>query len=389
VAGVGGVVARVLRSRAWRANIRVGQARGGILAAGIAFFGVFSLFPLLVLGFAAAGLVIGGNQRLQDTIVDFATQALPGVIGDGRQGGGQRGDDALVSAQELLTQATDTTVLGLSAVLGVGALLFTGLGWIAALREGIRGMFEMPVMALDPVRAKLFDLAVLLTLGSLIVASALVSIITQTFTEELLRLVGLEGSQVGNLVTGTLAFLILLALNTVLFSMLYRVLARSRAPYRAVVGGAALAAFGVVLLQVLVGVLLGNAAGGFGFLTAFVPILALFIWLNLNARVMLLGAAWVAVGPSPAAEAERVEAEVEADVEAEVDDANRRPAAKLPPVLPERWTDRTVLGAGVVLGASAFALAHLAGGAARTAGAGLRSLLRSDDRGPDDRSSDD
>ena len=362
MAGAGGLVARVLRSRAWRANTRVGQARGGILAAGIAFFGVFSLFPLLVLGFAAAGLVIGGNQQLQDTIVSFATQALPGIIGDGPNDKG-----ALVSAQELLSQATDTNVLGLSAVLGVGVLLFTGLGWIAALREGIRGMFDLPVMALDPVRAKLFDLAVLLSLGTLIVASALVSVITQTFTEELLRLVGLTGSQIGNLVTGALAFLIGLALNTALFSVLYRVLARSRAPYRTVVGGAALAAFGVVLLQVLVGVVLGNVGGGFGFLVAFVPILTLFVWLNLTARVMLLGAAWVAVGPAPAAEVDDVE----------VPDA--QPAPKLPPVLPERWTDRTVLGAGVVLGASAFALAHLAGGAARTAGAGLRSLLRSDD----------
>ena len=54
-------------------------------------------------------------------------------------------------------------------------------------------------------------------------------------------------------------------------------------------------------------------------------------------------------------------------------------APKLPPVLPVRWTDRTVLGAGVVLGASAVARLQLAGGAARTVGAGLRSLLRPDD----------
>jgi len=370
VAGIGGLVGRLLRTRAWRANIRVGQSRGGILAAGIAFFGVFSLFPLLVLGFAAAGLVVGGNQQLQDTIVGFATKALPGVIGRKDASGAT---DALVSAEDLLAQATDTTVVSVSAALGVAALLFTGVGWIGALREGIRGMFEMPVMALDPVRAKLFDLAVLLSLGTLIVASALISVVTQTFTEEVLRLVGLEGSQVGNVVTGTIVFVFGVALNSVLFTVLYRVLARSTAPYRTIVGGAAVAAVGVTLLQVVVGYVLGNPGGGFGFLQAFVPILALFVWLSLNARVMLFGAAWVAVGPSPVAEAARVEAEAEAD------DADRRPAPKLPPVLPERWTDRTVLGAGVVLGASAFALAHLAGGAARTAGAGLRSLLRSDD----------
>lgn len=372
MAGVGGLVTRVLRSRAWQANTRVGQSRGGILAAGIAFFGVFSLFPLLVLGFAAAGLAIGGNEALQRTIVDYATTALPGIVGDGSPG-----SEALVSADTLLEQATDTSVVGLSAALGVGALLFTGLAWIGALREGIRGMFQMPVMAVDIVRGRLYDLAVLLSLGSLIVASAVVSVVAQTFTAELLELVGLAGSVVGEALSRILVFLLGLGLNTALLTVLYRVLARSRAPYRTVVGGAALAAFGVVVLQLIVGVLLRNVGGGFSFLSAFVPILTLIIWLNLNARVILFGAAWVAVGPSgPTVVAASQDA---ADPTKDEPQARAPQLAPLPAVLPVRWTDRAVLGAGVVLGASGFALVRLVGSAARTAGGGLRSLVRDDD----------
>jgi membrane protein len=83
-------MARFLHSRAWRTYTRAWEARAAIMAAGIAFFGVFALFPLLVLGFAAAGLVIGGNQRLQDTIIGFATRSLPpNIVGredaEGRQ----------------------------------------------------------------------------------------------------------------------------------------------------------------------------------------------------------------------------------------------------------------------------------------------------------------
>lgn len=360
MAGTGGAVSRFLRSRTWRAYTRDWEARGRILSAGIAFYGVFSLFPLLVLGLAAAGAVVGGNQQLQDEIVAFAVQALPGVIGEGK--------DALVSADDLLERATSTTVLGWSAVLGVGALLFTGLGWIAALREGIRGMFGMPVMALDPVRAKLYDLLVLLTLGLLIVSTALVSVVTQTLTAELLRLVGLEGSAVGTVVTKGLVLLVGLVLNTGLFVVLYRVLAHSSTPYRTLLSGAALAAAGVVLLQLLVGVLLRNVGGGAGFLSAFVPVLALFVWLNLNARVILFGAAWASVGPVPA--------EVAAGSQEAVAVAPVAPARPLPPVLPARWTDRAVLGAGVVLGASAVAVVQAAGGAARAATDGLRRVGR-------------
>ncbi len=364
---MGALVGRLLRSRGWRTWSRVGQTRGGILAAGIAFFGVFSLFPLLVLGFAVAGIVVGGNQRLQDEIVGLAVQALPGVIGRSAD------SDALVSAEELLATATSTTVVGLSAALGVLTVLYTGLGWIGALREGIRAMFEAPVMELDPVRAKLYDLAVLLTLGILIVATALVSVVTQAFTEELLQLVGLEGSAVGNVVTSSVAFVVVVGLNTALFTVLYRVLAHRSKAWREVAGGALLAAVGVAVLQVLVGVVLGNVGGGLGFLSAFVPVLALFVWLNLNARVMLLGAAWVAVGPTP--EPGPSAAEVEA---AEQAARALEPAPPLPPVLPARWTDRAVLGAGVVLGATSVALLQATGGALRAATAGLRRVARDD-----------
>jgi membrane protein len=274
-----------------------------------------------------------------------------------------------VSAQDLLEQATDTSVLGVSAALGVAVLLVTGLGWISALREGIRSMFQMPVMALDPVRSKLYDLAVLLSLGTLIVLIALVSVVTQAFTEDLLQLVGLEGSQVGNLVTSTIVFVVSFALNTVVFTVLFKVLARSTSPYRAIVGGAALAAFGIAVLQVLVGVVLGGVGGGFGFLKTFVPILALIVWLNLNARVLLFGAAWVAVGPTGGPEA----------ATADVADRPAVVAPPLPPVLPPRWTDRVVLGAGVVLGASAVGLATVVRGGVRAAGGGLREMLRRDD----------
>ena len=81
----GTLAARFLRSRAWRTYTRSWEARAAILAAGIAFFGVFALFPLLVLGFAAAGLVIGGNQRLQDTIIGFAIDPATGMLIEPRE----------------------------------------------------------------------------------------------------------------------------------------------------------------------------------------------------------------------------------------------------------------------------------------------------------------
>ncbi|MGJ7440208.1 YihY/virulence factor BrkB family protein [Aquipuribacter sp. MA13-6] len=355
-----GLLGWVMRSRPYRANERLGQARGGILAAGIAFYGVFSLFPLLTLGFTAMGLWLGNNVAVQQQLIEFVETSLPGLVGEG--------DSAIVAPDTLLAGATDTTVLGISAVVGVLTLLYTGLGWIAALREGIRGVFRLPTMRLDPVRAKLFDLAVMLSLGSLIVASALANVAAQSFTEQLLDLLGLDRTPVGNVVVSAVVLTGAVLLNTALFTMLYRVLAHTDARLRSVVPGALLAALGVAALQLAVGAVLGNVGANAGFLaSAAIPILTLFVWLNLNARVMLFGAAWVAVGrhPDPPVLDDEVPPRVPLP----------RPS---PPVLPRRWSDRALLGAGVVLGATALGIVRVANGAAKAAGDGVRTLVRGD-----------
>ena|GEM_PF-3529855 len=360
VAGVMALLGWVMRSRPLRANARLGQSRGGILAAGIAFYGVFSLFPLLTLGFTAVGLWLSGNEAVQQQIVDFVERSLPGLVGTG--------EGAVVDANELLASATDTTVLGLSAVIGLVVLLYTGLAWIAALREGIRGVFRLPTMQVDIVRAKLYDLAVMLTLGTLIVASALVNVTAQSFTEQALDLLGLERTQAGRLAARTVVFLGAVLLNTVLFTVLYRVLARTSVRLRSVAVGALLAALGVAALQLGVGVVLGGVGSNAGPLgSAAIPILTLFVWLNLNARVMLFGASWVAVGRHP-----------EPDL-SDYEVGERVPLPRpVPAVLPRRWSDRALLGAGVVLGATALGALRVANGAARAAGDGVRSLVRGD-----------
>ncbi|WP_380167327.1 YihY/virulence factor BrkB family protein [Jannaschia sp. R86511] len=365
VAAVTGLVGRVLRSRPYRANVRLGQARGGILAAGIAFFGVFSLFPLLTLGFTAVGLWLSGNPDVQQQIVAIVQGSIPGLLGD--EAAVEDGS-AIVSADTLLAGATDSTVLGLSALIGLATLLYTGLGWIAALREGIRGVFRLPTFQVDVVRAKLYDLAVMLTLGTLIVASALVNVATQSLMEQVLDLLGLDSTTVGRAVVRVVVFSGFVLLNTALFTVLYRVLARTTAALRTVVVGALLAALGVGALQLGVGLVLGNVGSGAGFLgSAAIPVLTLFVWLNLNARVMLYGASWVAVGPVP--EPDLSDYEVGERVPLP------RPAG---PVLPRRWSDRALLGAGVVLGATALGALRVADGAARAAGQGVRHLVRGD-----------
>lgn len=372
---VGRIIGAVFRSRPWRANARLGASAGTVLAAGIAFYGFFSLFPLLAVGFTVLGLVARGNEQLQADVLAYLQEALPveGVFAE--PGGG----DGLVDPAELVGTVTSGAVLGWTGVVALGTLIFTGVGWISALRGGIRGVFELPPTAIDPVRAKLLDLGVLLSLGLLVVVSALTSVVANTLMTQLLAAVGVEGSALGGATARVAVFVTLAVLDTLLFVLLFRALGRMALGWRQLLGGAAVTAVLVGVLKLFAGVLLGGAAGQPA-LAAFAVPIGLLVWFNLTARATLFGAAWAAVGPAAA------EARVPAVRKVPAEPVAGRPAgpAMQPvrhppaPVLPERLTDRVVLGSGVVLGVAVTVLLNGAGAAARTVGEGLRALVRHD-----------
>lgn len=390
-AALGRAVGAFLRSRPWRANARLGQARGNVLAAGIAFYGFFSLFPLLGLGFALLGWVARGDEQLQGNVVAYLQNAVPvdGVFVESPSG-----QDPLVDPDALVRTVTSEPVLGWAGLLAVGVLLFTASGWLSALRGGIRSVFLLPPLPVDIVRAKLMDLAVAPTLGLLVVASALVSVTANTLTEQLLELLGLGDSGVGSVAARLVVVVAVGVLDTVLFMLLYRVLARAGLPWRQLASGAVVAAVLVGLLKLFGGVLLGGAADR-PVLAAFAVPVALLVWLNLTGRATLFGASWAAVGVAPegvpsdarpgAAEGSQGAVAGEAAPAADARPSGARPVGARPvvvqrrtptPALPERWTDRVVLGAGIVLGATGAVLLSGAGAAARAATEGLRSATR-------------
>jgi hypothetical protein len=57
---------------------KYGDDQAGNLAALIAFYGFFSLFPLLLVFVSILGLLLQGNPQLQQSITDSALKELPG-----------------------------------------------------------------------------------------------------------------------------------------------------------------------------------------------------------------------------------------------------------------------------------------------------------------------
>ena len=111
----------------------------------------------MALAFTIFGVLLQGNPQWLDEIKDYLNQTLPGFIQDG-------GTEGLIP---LTIPSGDTlTVTGL---IGLAGLLFAGLGWLGALRDGIRTIFGVKGEPGNFVTNKLRDLGVLVILGLAIV----------------------------------------------------------------------------------------------------------------------------------------------------------------------------------------------------------------------------
>lgn len=379
MASPSGLIHRLQASLLWRAWQRYGQARGGVLAGGMAYVAFFSLFPALAVGFTVFGLVVGDHADLQQRVIESVNDGLGTVIitPHGATGG-------VVSIDDL----TGSNALTIAGIIGLVGFLFTGLGWLDAMREGIRAMFGQPTLEGNVVKTKLRDLLVLATIGVVLLASAIGGVAVSGATGALLRWVGLEGSVPGRLLLGAVSTLLLLAVDVLVFMVIFRLLSGVQVPRHDFWDAALFGGIGLGILKLFAGILL-NSAGNNKFLATAGVLLGLLVWLNLVSRLTLVAAAWGATvaidrghlsehslgSPAPAlpmqrqaagsATATRPAASVRPIA---VGTAVGVPAPAVPftPVVSPRSADRISVVAGAVLGAAGLFAVRTAAGAVRS-----------------------
>jgi membrane protein len=351
------LLARLQATRAWRAWQRYGAARGGVLAGGVTYLGFFSLVPALVLGFAVFGAVLRHQPDLFARVVSTISDTLPGIVRD------RAHPDGLIDASAPPAPNALTVAGAVSAVL----MLLSGLGWVDALREGVRAVFGRPVLASGPVTGRLRDVAVLATLGTGLLVTGVLSTVTSAAASWLLGLVGVQdASLAGRLTLRVLATLVVLVADTALMVGVLRVLSGGRPARADVLQGALVGGIGLGVLKLASGLLLRSAANK-PVLASFAVIVGLLVVLNLISRVMLISAAWTATAADDRAAALAVRSADGVPVA-----PSSRPLGPREDVLPsfgQRSGDRTAVLAGAVLGVSAAV-------AARTVREGARAAVR-------------
>ncbi|MEP7033992.1 MAG: YihY/virulence factor BrkB family protein [Actinomycetota bacterium] len=339
------LLARLQASKAWRAWKRYSDARGNILAAGIGYFAFFSIFPAVALAFTVYGFVLGGHPGLLASVADSLNANLPGFVQDAQH------PDGLIPIK-----APQASALTITGVIAFVALVLAGMGWLGAVREGIREVFGAKGPPGSLIATKLRDLAVLFTIGLGIALSAVLTTVTGSAAGWIAERIGMSGE---GWIVKAAGFVISVAADTGLMMLLLRVLSGVRVPWRHLSQGALVGGVGFSLLKLSASTLLPRVTANPLFASVAI-VVGLLFWVNLIARLTLISAAWAA-GDADDGGVLGVHAPGGGPDEAAPTGAVR--AASDPvPALGGRSGDRVTLAAGAVLGAfmalAAGALAH-------------------------------
>lgn len=290
-----GIIARVQRLIAWamrtkpaRVFQRYSSERGPILASGLAYSAIFAVFAGLWVGFSIIGAVISEDLGLRTTVIRTIAEAVPGLIDTGLNEGAIDPDDLLNTAAFTWT--------GSLALIG---LLVTALGWLAAARDAVRVLFDLPPLTGNVVVLKLKDLGIAIGFGALLIVSAALTFLGTQATDLVLGAVGLGDTVVATVLSRIVSLAVMFAIDVVVLGALFRVLAGLHIPFAQLRSGTLIGAVLLGALKVLGTALLGGATSN-PLLASFAVIIGLLIFFNLVCQVILVSAAWVSVSVTDA-----------------------------------------------------------------------------------------
>jgi len=331
------LLTRFRASKAWGAWKRYGQARGNILAAGVGYFAFFSIFPAVALAFTVFGFVLRGHPELLGSIADNVNANLPGFVKDAQH------PDGLI-----LIRAPHAAALTITGAVAFVSLVLAGMGWLGAVREGVRAVFGVHGSAGSLISNKLRDLGVLFTLGLGIALSAVLTSVVGVSAGWIAERIGMFGE---GWILVLAVFAVSVLSDTGLMLLLLRVLSDVPVPWRDLLQGALVGGVGFSLLKLSATTVLPRVTANPLFASIAI-VIGLLFWLNLIARLTLISAAWAANdvdairtdglhsldhGPDP--------------VPMTGTSATRGDSL---PTFGARSGDRTTLAAGAVLGAAAL-----------------------------------
>jgi YihY family inner membrane protein len=239
---------------------KFGNDQAGSKAALIAYYGLFALFPLLMLFTTILGYLLHNNDQLRRDLVDSALGSFP-IIGP-----------------QLQSHVHGLSGSALAVVIGSLLLLYGAIGLGLATQSAMNNVWNIPYVRWPPLLMRYLR-------GLFVLVLLAVSTIGSTVLTGFATLASHNGVSTALLLIGSLA------LNFGLILVAFMVMTAVRYTWRDVVLGAALATVFWQTLQLVgswyVGRELQHATETYGF---FGVVIVLLAWIYLGAQFFLLAA---------------------------------------------------------------------------------------------------
>jgi len=237
---------------------KFGNDQGGNLAALVAYYAFFSIFPLLLVFVTILGFVLNGDASAESAVKQSIVGELP-IIG-----------------KQIQLHALSGSVLAL--VVGIAGALWGGLGVTSAAQNALDQVCAVPFKDRPSfLTSRLRGIGLLVVLGVLFVISAGAS--------------GIVSGGFGGVRSIVAGYIVSLLVNVVLFIVAFRLMTARTIPTRNLRTGAIVAAVVWTILQAVGGYYIGhvlksdsNTYGTFAF------VIALLVWLHLGAQLTLYAA---------------------------------------------------------------------------------------------------
>jgi len=261
-----------------RAYQRFDERNGGFFAAGLTYYTVLALFPLLMVTFSAVGFVLSRQLRWRRMIDDRIIHSISSP-------------QAQQQIIHLMNQAIDARAS--VGVIGLATAAWAGLGWMSHLRAALTEMWwEHRIDSPGFVRNKISDLLAMFATFAVMLATIGLSALSHARPMAvILRWVGIPEYSVFDTLFRFVSFAVSMLVSWLLFTWMIARLPREKVSLVASMRAGLLAAVGFEVFKQLGSIYLqavtGSPAG-----RTFGPVLGLMVFAYVTAYLLLFATAW-------------------------------------------------------------------------------------------------
>lgn len=269
--------------RVWRRFLR---RNGFLLSAGMSYQGLFAVFGMLYLAFAAAGLWVGGSEAAIEFVTTIANTYIPGIVSE----------HGLVHPDDVQSLAASSTgVLSITGLIAAGVVTWTAITAITFTRRAVRDIFGLPYDTRSFVLLKVGDALAGLTFGAALLLGSILGFVGVWALQQVFDVLGWRaGGVVFDVFTRAGSIVVMFAIDSAAIALLVRFLTGTRLAWRRILPGAMLGSGAVVVLQLGASLLLAHTPSN-PLLATFAVIIAMLLWCRWVSVVILVAAAWIAL----------------------------------------------------------------------------------------------